>query len=189
MKFYWSKVVVVLALVTVQISAAYAVGDFSVSASPQSISIDQMSSGLSTITITSQNGFSDTVILSYSWFGEAPSGVTVDLPSPVTPPPDQIASTTIQISTSSSATSGSFVLRITAASGSITHQTDVAVNISVPATTTSTVTITEAKVNLVLRILSENLTLVIIIALVILVLSLVAHVLLHLPRPQSGYYQ
>lgn len=63
--------------------------DFTVSGTPGTIGVTQGSSGTSTITVGSTNGFSSAVALTYSWIGTAPSGVSISLPGPVTPPPDR----------------------------------------------------------------------------------------------------
>jgi len=154
------------------------------------MTVPQTTSSSSTISITSQGGFSEAVILSYSWFGDAPSDVTVDLPASVTPPPDGSARAEIRVFTSASASLGVFTLRVTGMSGSLTHQVDIAVTVTrtTTATSTSTVTLTQVNLSLVFRVLGENLGVIIMIALIILVLTIVAHVLLHLPPRQPTYY-
>ncbi|GEM_PF-1757046 len=110
--------------------------DFSVRAEPSSISIAQGSSGSSTINITSLNGFSEAVTLSYSWFGDAPSDVTVSLPGPVTPPPNGSATSELQVSAGVAATIGTFTLRVMGSSGAIANSTDIGIEITEATTAT-----------------------------------------------------
>jgi len=185
-------VVVLVALLAAQVTFAFAVGDFSVSASPSSVSVAEGGSSSSTIMVTSHNGFSDPVALSYSWFGDAPSDITVNLPASVTPAPNGSARAEIQLLASTSATVGVFTLRVTGTSANATHQTDIIVTLvkaeTETTTSTSTQTLTQVNVSLALRLFGENLGIIIIIALVILVFSIVAHVLLHLPARPPRYY-
>ena len=188
----WYVFLVLLTLVAGQVTLAFAVGDFTISSSPSSISLAEGGSSSSTIMVTSENGFSDAVALSYSWFGDAPSDVTVSLPASVTPAPDGSARAEIQLLASTSATAGVFTLRVTGTSANATHQTDIIVNLvkaeTETTTSTSTQTLTQVNLSLALRVFGENLGIIIIIALVILVLSIVAHVLLHLPARPPRYY-
>jgi len=109
--------------------------DFSISASPNSLSITLPSSGTaskdSTIKVTSVNGFSSQVSLSASWVGTTPSGVTCTFSkNTVTPPSNGQDSSILTITASSSASTGSFTLRVTGTSGSLTHYADITVVIS-----------------------------------------------------------
>jgi len=104
------------------------VPDFSISASPTSLSIQQGSSGSSTITITSINGFNQPVQLSVSG---APSGVTATLsPSQVTPPAGGTATSTLTVSVGATATLRSYTLTVTGISGALTHSTYVSLEIT-----------------------------------------------------------
>jgi PKD repeat protein len=95
------------------------VTDFSISASPTSLTIQQGSLGNSTITVTSINGFNQPVQLSVSG---APSGVTATLsPSQVTPPAGGTATSTLTVSVSTTATLGNYTLTVTGTSGALTH--------------------------------------------------------------------
>jgi len=111
--------------------------DFTLTASPTSLTMNQGSSGTSTITVGSTNGFSSAVTLTYSWVGSAPSGVSVTLPGPVTPPSGSTATSTLTASADSSSSTGSFTLQVTGSSGSITHNVNVGVTISSAAATSS----------------------------------------------------
>ncbi|MEM2226602.1 MAG: YCF48-related protein [Candidatus Bathyarchaeia archaeon] len=105
--------------------------DFALAAYPSAISVAKGASATSTITITSLGGFSAPVALSYSWVGAAPLGVTVNLPSPVTPPSGGSGTSTLQVSTSGTSPTGTFTLRVNGASGSLSHQVDLAITITV----------------------------------------------------------
>jgi peptide/nickel transport system substrate-binding protein len=104
--------------------------DFSLSLSPPELTVPIGSSQTSTITITSWFGFSSPVELSYSWFGDAPSDVAIGLPGPVTPPPNDNGTSTLQVSVGDTATTGAFILRITGTSEAISHIVDVGVEIT-----------------------------------------------------------
>lgn len=117
------------------------VPDFTIGASPSSLTVSQGSSGTSTINIGSVNGFSSAVTLAYSWLGTAPSDVSVSLPGPVTPPSGSSASSTLTLSAGASASTGSFTLTVTGTSGSLAHSVSMGVQIN-PAGTTTTGTTT-----------------------------------------------
>src|SRR5258708_22877690 len=78
--------------------------DFSIAASPSSLTITQGGNGTSTITITSQNSFSSATTLSTTGL---PSGVTAAFsPNPVTPPANGSATSTLTLTASATATTG-----------------------------------------------------------------------------------
>ena len=102
--------------------------NFSVSASPASLSVTQGASGTSTITITSSGGFNSATTLSASGL---PSGVTAAFSTnPVTPPANGTATSVLTLTASSSATVGTATVTITAASGSTTHTTTIALTVN-----------------------------------------------------------
>jgi hypothetical protein len=103
--------------------------DFSISANPDLLSIDQGATGTSTINATSVNAFSAAVALNHSWVGTVPTEVTVDLPGPLTPPSGGWATSPLNITASPSASTGTFTLRVTGTSGALTHDIDVSVQI------------------------------------------------------------
>ena len=104
--------------------------DFTLSASPPALTITAGSLRTSTITVASISGFSSPVALSYSWLGATPSGVTVTLPGPVMPPPDGSTTSELQVFASSTATIGTFTLRITGSSGTLSSNIDVSIQVA-----------------------------------------------------------
>ncbi len=95
--------------------------NFSLSASPNSLSITQGANGTSTITVTPQNSFSGSVSVSASGL---PSGVTASFnPSSTT------TTSTLTLSASSTATTGPSTVTITGTSGSLTQTTTVTLTV------------------------------------------------------------
>jgi hypothetical protein len=91
--------------------------NFSLSASPSSVTVTQGTSGTSTITVNRQNGFTGSVSLSAS--GQ-PSGVSATLnPSSTT------STSTLTLTASSGATTGTFTVTITGTSPGLSHTTTV----------------------------------------------------------------
>ena len=102
--------------------------NFSVAASPTSVTVTQGASGTSTITITSTGGFNSATTLSASGL---PSGVTATFSTnPVTPPANGSATSTLTLTASSSATVGTATVTITGTSGSTTHSTTIALTVN-----------------------------------------------------------
>jgi hypothetical protein len=91
--------------------------DFTIAASPASLTVTQGSSGSSTISITPQNGFSDSVILTAS---DLPSGVTASFD-----PATATTSSTLTLTASGNAAVGAASMTVTGTSGSLTHQTHI----------------------------------------------------------------
>ena len=108
--------------------AASATPDFSLSASPTSLSVTQGLSGTSTITVTPSNGFNGAVTFTAAG---VPSGVTASF-----------ASSTLTLAASSTATTGTSTVTITGTSGALTHTTTVSLTVSAAGTSTSTLTAT-----------------------------------------------
>jgi VCBS repeat-containing protein len=97
--------------------------NYTLSASPGSLSIVQGASGTSTVTITPQNGFGGSVSLSASGL---PSGVTASFsPNPAT------ATSTLTLAASGTATTGTVTVTITGTSGSLTNTTTIALTVKV----------------------------------------------------------
>ena len=102
--------------------------NFSVAASPTSVTVTQGTSGTSTITITSTGGFNSATTLSASGL---PSDVTATFSTnPVTPPANGSATSTLTLTASSSATVGTATVTITGTSGSTTHSTTIALTVN-----------------------------------------------------------
>jgi hypothetical protein len=102
--------------------------NFTLSASPASLTVQQSTSGSSKITVTPSGGFTGSVTLSNS---ALPSGVTATIsPNPTT------TSSTITFTASSTATTGTSTITITGTSGALTHTTTISLTISAAGTTT-----------------------------------------------------
>jgi hypothetical protein len=105
--------------------------DFTIGASPSSVTVNQGSNGTSTITVTSLNGFNAATTLSASGL---PSGVTAAFSTnPVTPPANSSATSTLTLTASSSATTGTATVTITGTSGSTTHTTTINLTVNTAA--------------------------------------------------------
>jgi lysozyme len=108
--------------------------DFSITASPTSLTIQQGNSDTSTITITSIGGFDQIVQLTVY---RAPSGVTATLnPEQVTPPPGGSTSSTLTVSVDPAATPGGYTFSVVGTNGTLAH--DVAISLEITALTTYT---------------------------------------------------
>jgi kumamolisin len=102
--------------------------NFSVSASPTSVTVTQGTSGTSTITVTSTGGFNSATTLSASGL---PSGVTAAFSTnPVTPPANGSATSTLTLTASASATVGTATVTITGTSGSTSHSTTITLTVN-----------------------------------------------------------
>ncbi|HEU4389441.1 MAG TPA: hypothetical protein VFV34_16675, partial [Blastocatellia bacterium] len=99
--------------------------DFSLSASPSSVTINRGQSGTSTITITRTGGFTGSVAFSAS---NLPSGVTASF----SPASATGGSSTVTLTASSSAAIGSATINITGTSGSLTHSTSIGLVVNAP---------------------------------------------------------
>ena len=101
--------------------------DFSVSASPSSLTIWQGDTGTSTISVTLTSGMPQTVSLSGAWVGTAPSGVTPNLsPSSGTPTYDSV----LTFTTTQGATVGTFTYRVTGQSDDLSRTRDITLTIN-----------------------------------------------------------
>jgi hypothetical protein len=105
---------------------------FTVSASPSAVTVQRSSNANSTITVTSQNGFSSATTLSLS---ALPSGVTAAFSTnPVTPPANGTATSTLTFTASSTATTGTSNVTVTGTSGSLVQTTTIALTVGAPST-------------------------------------------------------
>jgi hypothetical protein len=101
---------------------AQPVPDFSLSASPTSLTVKQGTSGSSTITVTPSGGFAGSVSLSTS---ALPSGVTASFgTNPAT------STSVLTFTATSTATTGTNTITVTGTSGSLTHTTTISLTIS-----------------------------------------------------------
>src|SRR5260370_1212511 len=96
--------------------------DFTLSASPNTLSITQGTCGSSTITVNPVNGFTGSVSLSASGL---PSGVTASFN-----PASTTGTSTLTLSASSTATTGTSTVTITGVSGSLTHTTSIRLTVN-----------------------------------------------------------
>ena len=102
--------------------------NFTISASPTSLTVTQGSNGTSTITITSQNSFNSATTLSATGL---PTGVTAGFSTnPVTPPANGTATSVLTLTASATATTGNATVTVTGTSGSLTHNTTIALTVS-----------------------------------------------------------
>jgi PKD repeat protein len=91
--------------------------DFALSASPQSVSVNQGANAGTTIAVTPSNGFSSAVSFSASGL---PSGVTASFS-----PASSTASTTLTLTAASTAAAGPATVTVKGTSGSLSHTTTV----------------------------------------------------------------
>jgi len=102
--------------------------DFTIGASPSSLTVTQGGNGTSTITITSLNGFNSATTLSASGL---PSGVTAAFSTnPVTPPANGSATSTLTLTASAGATTGNATVTVTGTSGALTHSATIALTVN-----------------------------------------------------------
>jgi uncharacterized membrane protein len=95
--------------------------NFTLSASPASLTVTQGSSGNSKITVTPSGGFTGSVNLSASGL---PSGVTTTFgTNPTT------STSVVTLAASSTATTGTFTVTITGTSGTLTHTTTISLTV------------------------------------------------------------
>lgn len=102
--------------------AGAATPDYSLSASPSSLSIVQGANGTSTVTVAPSGGFTGSVSLAASGL---PSGVTASFS-----PASATTTSTLTLTASSTATVGSSTVTITGTSGSLIHTTTVALTVT-----------------------------------------------------------
>ncbi len=114
------------ALIATLAGGSTGTADYSLSASPNSVSIAQGAAGSSTITVTDINGFTGSVSLAASGL---PSGVTASFS-----PASTTGTSTLTLTAASTATVGSATVTITGTSGTLTHTTTVALTVTSTAT-------------------------------------------------------
>jgi hypothetical protein len=100
--------------------------DFSISASPSSVTVQQGNSGTSTISTTALNGFNNAITLSAS--GQ-PNGVTVTFGTNPIPAPGT-GSSLMTMAVGGSVTPGTYTITVTGTGGGITHTTTVSLTVT-----------------------------------------------------------
>jgi uncharacterized membrane protein len=102
------------------------VGDFSLAASPATLSVSQGGSTTGTIAITREGGFADEIAFDASGL---PAGVTATF----TPPSTTDDSVTITLTAAADATAGTATVTVTGTSGALTHTTTIDLVVSATA--------------------------------------------------------
>jgi hypothetical protein len=100
--------------------------DFSISASPSSVTVAQGNQGSSTITTTALNGFNNAIALSSSG---APSGTTVSF-NPASIPAPGSGTSAMTIAVGSTTTPGTYPITVTGSGGGIQHSTTVTLTVT-----------------------------------------------------------
>ena len=100
--------------------------DFTISASPSSVSVVQGSTGTSSISTSALNGFNAAITLSASGL---PSGTTAGFsPNPIAAPGS--GSSTLTLTVGSGTTPGTYPVTVTGTGGSVTHTTTVSLTVT-----------------------------------------------------------
>ena len=103
---------------------------FSMTSNPSSLTMGQSSSSTSTITLSSDHGFTGTINLGAS---ASPTGPTASMnPMMVSVSPGSPAMSTLTVSTGVSTPAGTYTVTVNGASGSTTNTTTVAVTVTIP---------------------------------------------------------
>lgn len=126
-------------------------GDFVIIPSSPNLAITQGANGSDQITVLSINGFDSPITILTSWLGATPSGVATTISPHLAPNSGGQAISQLAIATNTTASPGSFTIRVTGTSTSVGHSvsTDIVVNIipqqnSVPQTETTTTMTTQS---------------------------------------------
>ena len=117
---------------TPSVFAPVSVPDFAISPSSGSVAVIQGLSTSSSISVNSLGGFSAPVTFSASWVGNAPTGISINIPQAVTPLSGGTASSVVGFGTTATSSTGSYVAQITGTSGSISHSTDITLQVNTP---------------------------------------------------------
>jgi len=119
--------------------------NFTISASPTSVSVVRGSNGTSTITTAVLNGFDAAVALSAT--GQ-PSGVTVSFSTTPIPAPGSGTSTMTMTVASTTAT-GTYPITVTGTGGGVTHTSTVTLTVTAPASANFTITASPTAITVV----------------------------------------
>lgn len=104
--------------------------DFGISVNPNALEIAPGSSGTTTATVSSVNGFTGQTTLSASGL---PAGVTAEFtPGSVTPPANGNATSTLKLTASATAATGTSTVTLTGTSGALTHSAQLTVTVAPP---------------------------------------------------------
>jgi hypothetical protein len=102
--------------------------NFTIGASPSSVTVAQGGNGTSTVTITSQNSFHSATTLTTTGL---PTGVTAAFSTnPVTPPANGNVTSTLTLTASGTATTGTATVTVTGTSGTLVHTTTIALTVT-----------------------------------------------------------
>ncbi len=111
------------------VSSSAPAPDFSVSASPTTVSMNQGASASTNVTVASVNGFSAATSLTATGL---PTGLTAAFsPTPVTPLAGSTATSVLTLTASSAIAAGTYTVTVNGTSGSLSHGTPVNVTITV----------------------------------------------------------
>jgi hypothetical protein len=116
--------------------------DYQLTVNPTALSLTQGASASTTITLSSYNGYGSPIQLSTFWVGSTPYGVSVYTPSAIPPQNYGPVSLTLTIAASTTASIGSYTLRVTGVSGPIPHSVDISIQITSAAQPNQDFTIT-----------------------------------------------
>jgi plastocyanin len=106
------------------------VADFTISCSPNQVTVNQGSSGTSTCTVTSVNTFNSPVTLSTTGL---PAGVTASFnPNPATPPPNSTIDSTLTLDVGGTVNPGSYPFTVTATNDDLVHTFNMTLIVQVP---------------------------------------------------------
>jgi hypothetical protein len=121
----WSRIVEVEAYASTS-------PDFSVSAGPSPSTVGQGGIAAGTVTVSAFNGFSASVDLAVTG---CPTGATCTIDSPVIPSPWAVS--TLRVFTTSSTSTGTYMLTITGTQGALVHAATMTLTVNVPGTLTN----------------------------------------------------
>jgi hypothetical protein len=116
---------------TVVVTATPPPPNFTISLNPANLTVQQGSSGTTTLTVTPQNGFTGAVGLSLVG---APSGVTLS-PANVTVSGSSPVNQSLTVNVGSGVAPGTYSLQVRATSGSLTKTTGLSLNVTAPTNT------------------------------------------------------
>jgi hypothetical protein len=106
--------------------------DFSISANPSSMTLVQVGTGTSSVTVTALYGFNGNVDLAVTG---CPTGATCSISTPVTPNPTAASTLTVTLTTSTAA--GTYMLTITGTHGALVHTANVPMTVTAAGTLTN----------------------------------------------------